>query len=163
MIESRRKTSRDIVNMYQIITANDVFIAEKFIRKIKNIIKDNNWKTLFKSLKINIDFHMLFSLSEKPALSNFLTLNYKLNNDFTIKTFNERHLNAIESVKPISKKSKKHLTLITKIKSVNSFENKIIRVKNFKKKNVRYKKISSLDPFDILNTEKYPKFKLRNK
>lgn len=163
MIESSRKTSRDIVNMYQIITANDVFVAEKFIRKIKNIIKDNNWETLFKSLKINIDFHMLFSLSEKQALSNFLTLNYKLNNDFTTKTFNERHLNAIESVKPISEKSKKHSTLITKIKSVNSFENKIIGVKNFKKKNVRYKKISSLDPFDILNTEKYPKFKLRNK
>ena len=162
-IESSRKTSRNIVIMYQTITTNDLFVAEKFMRKIKNIIKNDNWEKLFKSLKINIDFHMLFSLSEKRALNNFLNQHYKLNNDFTTSIFNERHMNAIGSIKPIFEKSKKHLSLITKIKSVNSFENKIIGVKNFKKGNERYKKITTLDPFDILNTEKYPKFKLRKK
>lgn len=162
-IDSGRSTSRNIINMYLDIIPNDLFVAEKFIKKLKQLIKDKKWGTQFKFLKINIDFHILFSLSEQSALNNFLTQHYKLNNDFTTRIFNERHLNAIESVKPICEKSKKHSALITKIKSVNSFENKIIGVKNFKKGNERYKKITTLDPFDILNTEKYPKFKLRKK
>lgn len=162
-IDSGRSTSRNIINMYLDIIPNDLFVAEKFIKKLKQLIKDKKWGTQFKFLKINIDFHILFSLSEQSALNNFLTQHYKLNNDFTTRIFNERHLNAIESVKPICEKSKKHSALITKLKSVNSFENKIIGVKNFKKGNERYKKITTLDPFDILNTEKYPKFKLRKK
>ena len=162
-IDSGRSTSRNIINMYLDIIPNDLFVAEKFIKKLKQLIKDKKWETQFKFLKVNIDFHILFSLSEQSALNNFLTQHYKLNNDFTTRIFNERHLNAIESVKPICEKSKKHSALITKIKSVNSFEIKIIGVKNFKKGNERYKKITTLDPFDILDTKKYTKFKLRNK
>jgi hypothetical protein len=162
-INSGRSTSRNIINMYLDIIPNDLFVAEKFIKKLKQLIKDKKWDTQFKFLKVNIDFHILFSLSEQSALNNFLTQHYKLNNDFTTRIFNERHLNAIESVKPICEKSKKHSALITKIKSVNSFEIKIIGVKNFKKGNERYKKITTLDPYDILDTKKYTKFKLRNK
>ncbi|MEN8885253.1 MAG: hypothetical protein ABF246_02595, partial [Winogradskyella sp.] len=161
-IESSRKTSRAIINMYEHVIENDLFLTPEFLKRLKELAAHINWKNSINNLNVNINFHLLFSLNEDPVFNNFLILHYKLNNNFTTELFNKRHLNAIESLEQICSKSKKHSALIKKIKSVNSFEKKIISINSFKKENKRFKKIKSLNPFGILDTKKHPKFKLRN-
>lgn len=156
------KIAKETIRMYELVKDCDMLIEKKLLVKIKDILEKDNWKKELEYLNYHIQFHSFITANVDLSYHNQLSVYFKSSKTYTIAEFNEKIKNIIRLLIEVTKtESRNRLKAVRNVSSPSKFIKSLLRVSDITVKNVRCRKVNSLNPFDIINLEKYSDLKLR--
>ncbi|NQW07367.1 MAG: hypothetical protein HQ480_02570 [Candidatus Pelagibacter sp.] len=156
------KIAKETIRMYELVKDCDMLIEKKVLVKIRNILEKDNWKKELEYLNYHVQFHSFITANVDLAYHNQLSVYFKSSKTYTIAEFNEKIKNIIRLLIEVTKtESKNRLKAVSNVSSPPKFIKSLLRVSDITVKNVRCRKVNSLNPFDIINLEKHSDLKLR--
>ena len=147
---------KDLIQLALNAFGKDVFNLGDILPNIETLlISSNKWESLLEAICLHVEFHALFTASNKGALRHFMYTHFSKMNETSAEAFNEHIRISLKEAAASAELESGEYTRLIKSFSPHKFirANMNIEVRRDNKR--QYKKITSFNPYGILNLEKY--------